>query len=991
VGADTLRSRIGVSIGFEPKVPKIDPLEIEFAATLAGDGLLTARPEQFSGEVDLSAHIRLSALGVSVRLSADARFLTEGPEPLKVGAHVRVKAEMPAPLDPFQTTLEFEWEAPRVPSVESPLSEIAINSRFVPDGGGFKADATDPTHEIYDFHSVDGHWEQPARRSPVVPVDSQPIIGFKQKMNSTIQSFARHPTGDNHHYDVGLFHFEPSVTIIELYEHPKTNDHWFGDDRDWTLIASTDSGEHKPLPGVWLAESEPESPEAPTPRRIQFWTDNPLSTSARALGSGYTQFRGAIQPGKPLAARLLDDYPNLMQCTQTKAESVCVDFKAAGDVVIDQGDSWDYEDLRFEATFRTATVHADNNTATTATPGVTRGLVASIANAVSRSISWLVDTLFSRAAADTCLFVDGYIDIHFRRRVKKARIVLCQPSKLSVADIRARIGAKRGSRSVSELKGSTGNDRKTITLDDLHACNVNVAADLTVSDQEWLLEADEGFDCLHIVRMDQFAIREICYTTVEEVERSRRATEECKINSNPPADGRTLQPGAYYRLDVTSKVTGELHLEDLPFSSNSAIGEMLTDAYNKFVEDLIGGADRLDKEFHQTCFFQTDAPPTNLRPYVKWVSPQHQSERFFYGDNIAIRFLRSNLQQMFRSPFDLTIQIRDAQGQIVGGHLTNWRRAKSATLFAEESVWEEQRRTLNWPPHPPSQDNVLIAEISTVSGSSNLLQPRSRYQMEIVGAGGAGQEKTQLFSNSFVTSGFRSFKELATSYSGTAKSIVPNEQYESALSSVAEIQQSAGALARAQWDWEHAEVDYRFQLLPKGREGLEKARLARREAGTNHDAKFRALAQRLADLYFRPVSDSLELYLLRDPRLNVIVGAWIRSPESLDLRLEVLADPNDQQSVRIDYVGRTEVRLQKQSNPSLVNPIIALHNADSTELLIFPGPSQRWRTGKYSFVLTYQRDYGDEIGTMDHRYDRLVEHFGGNESTQSHEVEWSWK
>ena len=179
------------------------------------------------------------------------------------------------------------------------------------------------------------------------PVLISAMSSGKQKMNSTIESFARHPDGNSHHYDVGLFHFEPSLTTIKLYDHPKlSNDEWFEDERDWALIASTDPDDQKPLPGVWLAESEPESPSAPSSRRLQFWTDNPLSSSARALGAGYTHFRGAIQAGKRLAARLLDDYPALMQGTHMRVESVCVDFKAAGDVVIDPGDSWEYEDLR---------------------------------------------------------------------------------------------------------------------------------------------------------------------------------------------------------------------------------------------------------------------------------------------------------------------------------------------------------------------------------------------------------------------------------------------------------------------------------------------------------------------------------------------------------------------------------------------------------------------------------------------------------------------
>src|SRR6185295_1237884 len=156
------------------------------------------------------------------------------PRPLKVGAHVKVKADMPDPLDPFETTLEFEWEAPRVPPVESPLSEIAVGHRFGPDGAGFSENAIDDKHKILDVDSISAQWKTAAEKSPVVPVDSQPIIGFKQKMNSTIESFARHPTGDSYHYDVGLFYFEPALINIDLYEHLKSNDDWSGD--PWKLI-----------------------------------------------------------------------------------------------------------------------------------------------------------------------------------------------------------------------------------------------------------------------------------------------------------------------------------------------------------------------------------------------------------------------------------------------------------------------------------------------------------------------------------------------------------------------------------------------------------------------------------------------------------------------------------------------------------------------------------------------------------------------------------
>ena len=105
IGAGTLRSRLGAFIGFDPPVPDVGPVSIDFNATLDGDGVVTVRPEQFSGDIDLSATIRLSAFGFDARLSASAGVLTEGPSPVKVGARVHVEADTPDPLDPVEADL----------------------------------------------------------------------------------------------------------------------------------------------------------------------------------------------------------------------------------------------------------------------------------------------------------------------------------------------------------------------------------------------------------------------------------------------------------------------------------------------------------------------------------------------------------------------------------------------------------------------------------------------------------------------------------------------------------------------------------------------------------------------------------------------------------------------------------------------------------------------------------------------------------------------
>lgn len=982
VGGETLRSRIGASIGFEPKVPKIDPLDVEFSATLEGKGLVTTRPDQFSGQLDLEANIKLSTFGVSVRLSADAEFLTEGPKPFKVGAHVHVEAEMPDPLDPVEATVEFEWTAPTLPRVESPLAEIDIHSRLAPRGAGFQANALTEENRIHPLQGLSARWERLAQNSPTVEVDSKPIICFTQKMNSNANSFVRDPSGSSHHYDVGLFQFFPGVLSIRLYEHRKrNNDVWSANDRDWELIAATDQNGGQGLPGVWLVNSEPESPEAPSPRQVQLWTDNPLASASRALGYGYSQFQGAIQSGKALAERILDDHPGLMKCDRAKAQSVCVDFAGVKNMAIEPGESWEHKNLLIHSTIRTTRVR-------TAADGVSpaisaTGFAASITDMIQRGSSWVADALFDRAK-DTCLVVDGYVVIKFRERVKRVRITFCQPSKLSEIEIKVRVTTKRGIRFMSELSPEAVAEKKTITLKDIRGCTVTVRSELSVSAEEWNITADQGFDCIHIIRMDQFAIREICYTTVAETERASNALAECKQNGDIPFEPRVLQPGAYYRLDVTTRVRGELPLDDLPIDEDSLIGEMLTAAYEALGSALTAQVP-LPKLYHQTCFFQTESPPANLRPYVKWCSPPHQFERFFYGDDLAIRFLRSNLRGMFNAPFALRAQIRDSEGHLIEGYSTNWDSSRSSTLFTEESVWEQHRSGLGWSPREIPHDDLLL--IRRDSGAKGL-SPRSRYQLEIVGAGGARDwNQLTLFSSSFTTSGFESFNELVRSYSRQTQ-LIANSDISSDFERIAGLQESGKYLAKAQWDWERAEVDFRFETLPGGRKGLEDAKIRRREAAATHEEKFRALAERLANLYFVPFSDKLDFWLIREPIRKDGVALWLRSPESLDVRLRVFESPNAPESPLLGQQGRTTIKLSRLSPSPRNSKIVILPNADSTQVLILPFSGETWGRGTYLLSFEYERDYGDETQPIDHRYDRPVEFAANDSSPVGYSFSW---
>ena len=67
-----------------------------------------------------------------MQFTADAGVLTEGPDPFKIDADLNVRAELPDPLDPFETTLPFSWESPPAVEIVSPLAAVVADSSSRP-------------------------------------------------------------------------------------------------------------------------------------------------------------------------------------------------------------------------------------------------------------------------------------------------------------------------------------------------------------------------------------------------------------------------------------------------------------------------------------------------------------------------------------------------------------------------------------------------------------------------------------------------------------------------------------------------------------------------------------------------------------------------------------------------------------------------------------------------------------------------------------------
>jgi hypothetical protein len=703
IGAHTLRSRMGVFVGFKPPIPDIGPVKITLDAVLEGHGEITLLPEQFSGDVDLSANVELEAFGFGLQLAASGGVLTEGPKPLKVDAEVTVSAELPG-LDPLKETFEFSWEAQEPPEITAPLVAVTADSPFAPGGGALKIEERAGVQSS-------NVWLPAAENSPVAPIDTRPILAFGHEMNDHARvpignnrrpAFVRHPDGIAKMYDVGLMRFTPTLKMVRLYEHRKGKP-WPATLDGWTLIASSRDadvgGAVARLPGVWMAEADPQDPANPTARRLHLWTNNPLLHSAATLGSGYPPPFDIISPGRlpagsSHAEQLLDLQPDLMKCAFTEAKRVCVDFVDAVGTKLKPGVIWEHHDLELKPLSDPASVQRD-------------------------------------ARGPTCLVGRGRLSVRFPEPVIRVWIRFCVMPKLAGVEPSVLIDIARTARTSKELKEIAEEAKKKGTAADLTACRYPVVHQVAVEIDTWIISATQGFDCLAMFKTHDFSIAEICYVTATESERSARAAAQCVANDEADTEPQViLQPGSYYRLDIETTVAGK---------PGGGGDNKLVQLYAAILQGL--NLDNTVKSYRHVAFFQTEGPPTSLLPYVKWTSPVPKATRVFRTDSLAIRFLRPNLQEMYgHAQHHLEMLVRSARGRLVGGYDTVWIKAGSASLLLEEQLWREHRSAVGLPIAPVEADDVLKARRASAE-----LEPNARYELMVTG----GEGGTLLFEDGF--------------------------------------------------------------------------------------------------------------------------------------------------------------------------------------------------------------------------------------------------
>jgi hypothetical protein len=273
----------------------------------------------------------------------------------------------------------------------------------------------------------------------------------------------------------------------------------------------------------------------------------------------------------------------------------------------------------------------------------------------------------------------------------------------------------------------------------------------------------------------------------------------------------------------------------------------------------------------------------------------------------------------------------------------------------------------------------------TDSGTPHIPIPQGKVGLYAEGDGASFRNprvrSAILYSSGFTTSAFGSIADLIKSYEGSATTSTLIKPFPSEFT----VPPTNPDLALQLWEWHRHQIDYRFEALKGGRETLEQSRLALREARAAHDETFRSLHQYIGSLFYQPFAPRLEVYLLRDSSTDeqAVRGIWVRSPESLDLRMDVRNPPPD--GTVVPHVGRTALKLNRDGDGN--DPEFRLfHDADSTQLLLIPQGVAAWGTGTYQLTFTYSRDHEDETAPDDHRYDRPIEMSNGRPNPETVQI-----
>lgn len=705
VDADTPRMRMGVNAKIGPHIPdlkiQVAPdweigINIEASFRVEGNGQVSINPEQFSGEAELEGELTVNAMGIEFGISGYTNVKFEGPAPFHLAGEVGYSLDLPWPAPDYGGKADFEYTIPKVTlEVSDPLQSVSLFSRFTNQSPA----ATIPAKNENEKTTVES--------SVVVPVDTNPVLNFEQQMNDEDgMLFLMHPDGIKK-YKVGKITLTPTLKSIRIFEKKKSEpwDPGFSPDDSHLIYTALTSVNSKKLRGVWLTESDPQSPSQPASRKLQLFTDSPLVNTAHTYQMEAGLFLSPEVPQQHLSQLLLNDYPDLMFVKPGKPAKVCVNFNVRNDnqqlvpIRINANTIKNFAGLQFKS---------DNDL----------------------YIGYL------KYKQEHCygLYATGKLTIQFPEEIAVCTISYC--SIHSPENIYNKTPLKKIKNDRTEIKPSIKYLLSGVKKDD-----ILISEDAgEIGAGKWLqFSGGKYFNKIEMIA-GELIIKSICYLTKSDMENYNSSVNIGEDNQAMAENnlGDTivpyLNPGCYYKMVIETEITGEV------FGDLVYLGKGI---YQSALDEALAKANASNNTFHfkKAVYFQTDSPPNNLSSYIKWTYPNQELNRVYCHDDFAVCFKRDYLQNIFDGKGDLLknfkieAMILDAQNNLQN-YQTQWNKEEgftwdAFTLFPDEYTWEKYKAQRNLPTTKRKEDVLRI-----LRNGSDFLKPGQKYNLLLTGGDG---------------------------------------------------------------------------------------------------------------------------------------------------------------------------------------------------------------------------------------------------------------
>ncbi|WLE95425.1 MAG: hypothetical protein QTN59_12110 [Candidatus Electrothrix communis] len=692
-----VRSRLGAYIAFEPPQLDLSIASVKMKAVLEAEGLMTLNPCQFNNkanldndEANLDAVLDIEAFGLSViGVEASAQVTMEGANPLIVDAKIEVHVDLPVPdleaipiigeaiesaIDWFEEKvadlpdipayiefhIPFHWEHQQSPPIEPLIRDIAVESYFVRGGGSI----IEHLKKHQRSHPVDTD----APKSLSVPLDSKPSILFDQYMNHKDGFlFAGYANGEEQRFASGKLFLKPLITKVTVSCLPKHE--YDPKNQNWTEIAGTAGDAEKKLWGLYRPSQDEERKDG----EKRFSAGRRLLTLFNCNAFDFTAHTVPMripastpeqdQNGQLFSESFLhrNDYKLLVEEAE---EQRCIDIK-------------DFTQ-HYKKILKTGTKKKSHKFIRRGDIFLQQVIIAGV-QFESPSLSFVLLRLVRKESKKQYLLTGASgnshtacLHIRFPEPVSEVTLTFKKDRKYTYTTLKdayikipTRYPGKPQPRKI-EVPSNQCVEEVSSNL----PLNPNSSGSVTVSGKI-------GFNCLEIKAKDgeKVELIKMCWTSTDE--KKRAAVRKQENRNNKEVLALTEQPeflfesNCYYKIEVAYSIESD----------------------KKTV-----------KAFQQKSYFQTDGPPQDLSPYVKWLSFSQADTTHFYQDDFVIRFNRSYISRLYPDadnsnlnsdhfPHKLEAIIKDSSGNITGGYFHNWTKSQSSSLLPDEAEWYNQARS----------------------------------------------------------------------------------------------------------------------------------------------------------------------------------------------------------------------------------------------------------------------------------------------------------